>query len=375
MTLLYESVIQTELSSAFVARLSLYLQAEIESILLHNLVDGSVVTYAKHLDERLFVRQESVAGPVVIPGEQACQSGPNKELSFYPLVSQQGAVTHDHHCSDDCACSQLGIAWTRAPWLAQLVIKPKPLIVDIARFARSKAGLLSYLLPHLGAAYAIFLKQHERIARFNGLRTLQSVLPVPLLIRGRRDGSIRPNLRAQGCINSLQPMANPTSLSGNELAAQNSDRGWKLVREGSRIQLVSTTYGARLPPIRLHQLAVGNGGDNEVYLVGGSAFLAARLNDELLMRAFSLTAREAKLCTCAIQSKSPQAIAAAMNLSINTVKARLKPIYRALSVNSIAQLIVRLYFHPAYWAANYGQIAEPALVSSNRNDRHLSEDI
>lgn len=44
---------------------------------------------------------------------------------------------------------QLQIAWSRGAWLVQLVVQPKEMASGLDIFARSKAGLLNYVLPHL----------------------------------------------------------------------------------------------------------------------------------------------------------------------------------------------------------------------------------
>lgn len=322
--LLYASVHDSSQRQNFIAALSSQLELDISHIHLYHLGDGSILRYGQSPAAPLF---ESWVDPP--PNFQAsnslCYSQPDGELLI--------------HASDD---GHVGIGWSQSSVLVHLLGRPRHSFL-LADLGLRHSGLLAYLLPHFVSLHALFSRQQAQLPRINAIRKIHSILPMPLVICRLSDDLLVPNPCA------LEMLTATENLCAGKMTDSSRSQSWRLHRETLTLRLGEAGEPYQLPVLSLHPLAVGSRLHYEVFLLAGGGM--ARLGEDLLKDIFNFNSGEAKVCSCALTGMNPSEMAEALQISINTVKARLKSIYRRLGVSSVAQLAARLYFHPAYWAA------------------------
>lgn len=364
---LYQSLIDKQMAGDFFRKLAKQLSVDVVSLAFE--VDGALVSYGTNCETELFVHQGSASLTTTFK----CAKGVAGHLEIYPLLKHPGEL---RSCADDVrepGVQCWSLIWQDSSTRVELVIEPKNPCFDPLAFANYHRELLDYFCPHLPAAYSIFRKQEVRAPRLNGVHTLHAMFPLPLVVVHPLDCSLTPNSQALRLMNTEEP---EQSANCTDKWQRESHGSWNFQRigrnlhprrsaAGSSVSTMPRVRGAaarrlsgasRLPTHKVPWLGLGaRGGSYEVHLISTPGITSVGINERLLRTCFGLSAAEARICASAMEGRSPQDIAAQLGISINTVKARLKSIYRAIGVSSIAQLITRLYFHPAFWAANYEQ--------------------
>lgn len=324
--LLYSSAHEGQYRQEFIKALSGHLDLAIHRLYLYRLDQGSVLCYSQRQSGPLF---EAVTDQA--PGISVSQ----------PLSRVGDLIVY---LLDDGA---LAVLWSQGQTLIQLVGRLQGSLAP-ADFASQRAALLSYYLPHFNCLHDLFLKQRAQLPRLNAIRKIHAMLPLPLLI-DRLDDEPLLNASAAEALSRLS--SSPENKGRTGLSVEADVLPWKLHREGSAVSLLPLNGGSALPAFPLHHLPVGSGLYYDVYLLGGATL--GKIPESLLNEVFNISPAEARICTCALAGQNPAEIAVALKLSINTVKSHLKSIYRRLQVHSVAQLAVRLYFHPAFWTARH----------------------
>lgn len=357
-SLLYESLRQADARSAFRQGLARQLGAEIQSIVFFSRSDGSLATYGSATEPEAFALQ-SCGGTAPLPASLV------GEANGLTLCSMSPSPRSD--AKNRPGDSVWLLLWNQGPSLVQLAINSADLSFEPAAFIEAQRDFLDCVMPHVGAAYSIFRKQQLRTPRLNGVRALHAMLPLPLVMASRQSHSLVPNTQAlRLMIREAGPRHSVERAQTTRAAEQSS--GWSVQHEAGLVRSIEGESGERLALAQLNGLGL-NSPDlgYQVHLLHGQPGSAAAVNPALLAACFGINAAEADLCACAMAGKNPQAIAEDLGLPINTVKSRLRTIYRRLGVSSVAQLLSRLYFHPAYWAANYGQHAQFRMAAPEEN--------
>jgi DNA-binding CsgD family transcriptional regulator len=334
-SLLYESLRQVSACDAFRQGLARQLDVCLHSIIYHSLADSTVASYGSAAEKKAFIPQPSL-DLLELPNLDV---GRGEQLFVQSLPAEPGsAIDNSHWC----------VLWKNECSLVQLFIETSGRVFDPTLFSRRHRAVLNYILPHVRAAYGIFRRQQSPTPRLNGIQAIHSMLPLPVVIVRNRDKSRLPNVQALRLMNEQQKIRAERAKLGSGRGAEGGPE-------------LPTKAEKSLTPVPLRWLGHAHAKlGHQVQLLAGKG-AAAAANPVLLIKCFGLSAAEAELCVCAMAGKSPQSIADELGLSINTVKARLKSIYRRVGVSSVAQLASRLYFHPAFWAANYGR-STPARI-------------
>lgn len=329
LNLLYASVHIGRNREDFIAALSARLELDISHIHLYHLGEGTLLRYGQRREAPLF---EARAGrpPAFRASNAFCYSLPDGEL----LVQ----------ASED---GQVRVIWSQGSILVHLLGQPWRAFVP-ADLAAQHGELLAYLLPHFASLHSLFTRQQAQLPRINAIRKIHAILPMPLIICRLSDDLLVPNPCALEMLNTGESLGSGKKISSPDALP------WKLHRETRTLRLDEAGEQYQLPVFPLHPLAVGSSLHYEVFLLGGGGM--GRIGENLLTEIFGFNVGEAQVCACALAGMNPAEMAEELAISINTVKARLKSIYRRLGVSSVAQLAVRLYFHPAYWAAQPRQV-------------------
>lgn len=324
--LLYASVHESSYRQSFINMLSECLGLDIQHVHLYHLDQGSVVCYSAQVDAPLF--DATSAAPPNFTNTDACLSPPNGDLLVHSM--ENGAI---------------GIAWNQGATLVQIIGRPLGPVTPMS-FASKHRDLLTYCLPHFCCLHDLFLKQQAQLPRLKAIRKIHAMLPLPLIIE--RPGKAM--LVNRCAMEALNQVAEALGASDKKYPVSSRNRPWMLCRDDKGARALQIDLGSEPAVLPLHALPVGSGLHYDVYLLGGTR--TARVEAEKLKEIFDLSVGEAEVCACALAGQNPAEMALNLKLSINTVKGRLKSVYRRLQVNSVTPLAVRLYFHPLYWATH-----------------------
>src|SRR5690606_7528925 len=179
--------------------------SELVSLLYHSLIDKAAAApfldaFAKALGvklEGLRVRLSDAASDSYrvtaaawfVPEEEAsawkATQSPHVHTEAYA-----NALTADEADSGGPECGQCRLSGGDERVQVEALLRPAARSFEPVAFTARQRPLLDYVMPHFAAALSIFHKQSARAPRLGALRTLHSILPLPLVVVRTLDRSM-----------------------------------------------------------------------------------------------------------------------------------------------------------------------------------------
>lgn len=334
LSLLYESLDYPERYSEFSRQLSAHLGVELRDVLLFDLEDGSSLVWSNgELGSELHSSNglTSVRSPI----ENVAPAG---ELLVFLWRDEAQRIEPNYRASPAPASEGIAVATVANNCVIELRFDTRD---ELAAWCdEGKLALMKYLLPHFATVHQVRRKQQTSAAVVQNITAIHQMMPFPIVLWSSAKRHVHANSEALRSLALLVP--------GSSVA----EGDWNVQQHLGLVELVKLDTKKTVQLLPLHQLE--NLAGYEAYVIA-TPTLTNALNIDVLRACYELSAVEAELCCYVLRGLAPTEIAKQVNQSINTIKSRLKTVYRACGVSSVGQLAARLLLHPTFWTAHHGK--------------------